>query len=143
MDPNGRPALYCTVNNTPNPQGLFLQIDKTDNVMLLNHSDNVLLAQWKLEHLIEQFERKMPNLLVVLADSRITNNGKEEFWYNTAYLLENGNKNVFIDFIKKGIIIVDIRIHLKEKGTVRNHGTAFRIEEKKLVECFINKIKLF
>ena len=52
----------------------------------------------------------MPNLLVVLANSRINDKGKEEFWYNTAYLLENGNKNVFIDFIKKGIIIVDINI---------------------------------
>lgn len=143
IDPNGRPALYCTVNSNPNPQGLFLQIDETDNLMLLNHSDNVVLAQWKLEVLIEQFEKKMPNLIVVLADSRITEAGIEEFWYNSAYLLEDGNKNTFIDFIKKGIIIVDVRIHLKEKGTVRNHGTAFRIEEKYLVDCFLNKTKLF
>jgi hypothetical protein len=143
IDPNGRPALYCTVNSNPNPQGLFLEVDETDNLMLLNHSDKVLLAQWKLEHLIEQFEKKMPNLLVVLADNKINDSGREEFWYNSAYLLENGDKNVFIDFIKKGIIIVDLRIHLKEKGTVRNHGTAFRIEEKYLVDCFLNKIKLF
>lgn len=53
VDKNGRPALYCTVNNNPNPQGLYLSIDTVDNVMLLNHSDKVLLAQWKMEHLIE------------------------------------------------------------------------------------------
>ncbi len=138
IDDNNRPALYCTVSNKPNQQGLFLKIDKKENLMMLSHSDNVLLAQWKLDSLIDQFEQKMPNLIVVLAESK-GRNGKEEFWYNEAYLLENADKSAFIDFIENGTIIVDVRIHLKEKGTVRNHGTAFRIEERKLYKCFLKK----
>ncbi len=85
----------------------------------------------------------MPNLIIVLADHRFDNNKNEEFWYNSAYLLEKGDKNKFIEYIKNGIIVVDIRIHLKPKGTVRNHGTAFRINENILVDCFLEKTKLF
>ncbi len=137
-DSNGRPALYSTVNNIPNPQGLFLSIKLESKLMLLNHSDEIVLAQWSIEHLVNQFEKKMPNLIIVLAENKFEN-GKEYFWYNEAYLLEKGNKKMFIEFINKGIIVVDIRIHLKPNGTIRNHGTAFRIEEKKLSDCFFSK----
>jgi len=30
-------------------------------------------------------------------------------------------------------------MHLKKNGTVRNHGTAFRIDEKYLYLCFADK----
>ncbi|MFA5779719.1 MAG: MvaI/BcnI family restriction endonuclease [Elusimicrobiota bacterium] len=141
-DEDERPALYCTVNNNPNPQGLFLEIDKNNDLMLLKHIDKVVLGQWKLTHLTEQFEKKMPNLMVVFADTKLNEKNEEEFWYNEAYLLENVNSKIFLDYIEKGIIIMDIRIHLKPNGTVRNHGTAFRIEEKYLIDCFLHKGKI-
>lgn len=40
------------------------------------------------------------------------------------------------DLIRKDIVVVDVRMHLRENGTVRNHGTGFRIEEKFLNFCF-------
>ena len=40
------------------------------------------------------------------------------------------------------IIIVDIRMHIKKNGAVRNHGTAFRIDEKFLYLSFSKKVKL-
>lgn len=141
-DEDGRPALYCTVNNNPNQQGLFLEIDKINDLLLLKHTDKVVLGQWKISHLTEQFERKMPNLIVVFADTKLSKKNEEEFCYNEAYYLKNVNKEIFLDYINKSIIIMDIRIHLKPKGTVRNHGTAFRIEEKNLVNCFLNKEKI-
>jgi len=57
-------------------------------------------------------------------------------WFNESCFLKNPDKDNFIDLIKKDIIIVDIRMHLKKKGTVRSHGTAFRIDEKFLNLCF-------
>lgn len=78
----------------------------------------------------------MPALVVVYADSRINSDEKEELWFNESYLLKNPDKDNFIDLIKKDIIIVDIRMHLKKTSAVRNHGTAFRIDEKFLNLCF-------
>ena len=84
----------------------------------------------------------MPALIVVNADSRMNSDGKEEFWFNEAYYLTQPNEDNLLDLIKKDIIIVDVRMHLKENKVVRNHGTGFRIDEKFLNLCFSNREKL-
>ncbi|MFH1940186.1 MAG: MvaI/BcnI family restriction endonuclease [bacterium] len=137
IDTNKRLSLYCTANSKPNNQGLYLKIE--DETLRLSHVNKELIAEWKVIDLVETFKSKMPALVVVYADSRINSDEKEELWFNESYLLENPDKDNFIDLIKKAIIIVDIRMHLKKKGIVRNHGTAFRIDERFLNLCFGTK----
>jgi hypothetical protein len=38
--------------------------------------------------------------------------------------------------------MIDIRMHLKPSGGVRNHGTGFRISEKNLMLLYANKKRL-
>ena len=47
-----------------------------------------------------------------------------------------------LELISTGTIIVDLRMHLKENGAVRNHGTGFRIEQKFIKLCFGVREKL-
>ena len=84
----------------------------------------------------------MPFLVMVYAETRINSDEKEEFWFNEAYLLDQPNAANFLDLIRKDIVIVDLRMHLKESGAVRNHGTGFRIDEKFLNLCFGKREKL-
>ncbi len=133
-DTNKRLSLYCTANSKPNNQGLYLKIE--DEALRLYHVNKELVAEWQVIDLVETFKNKMPALVVVYADSRINSDEKEELWFNESYLLKNPDKDNFIDLIKKDIIIVDIRMHLKKTSAVRNHGTAFRIDEKFLNLCF-------
>ena len=56
--------------------------------------------------------------------------GRRNFWFNEAYLLTDPNENNLLDLIKQDIIIVDVRMHLRENRVVRNHGTGFRIDER-------------
>jgi len=58
------------------------------------------------------------------------------------YYLEGVDKNKFIEFPRSSVITVDLRMHLKRNNVVRNHGAAFRIEEKYLPERFYSKINL-
>lgn len=140
FDTTGRTALYCTVSNEPNPQGLYLSI--IGDSLGLYHKDETFIAEWKIEDLIDTFNTKMPNLIIVIADSRINSKGREEFWYREAYYLHGANKDMFLRYIQKGIIIVDIRMHLKKNGAVRNHGTAFRMDEQYISDCFESKTNL-
>ncbi len=39
-------------------------------------------------------------------------------------------------------LMIDIRMHLKETGGVRNHGTGFRIAEKYLIDLYQKQRKL-
>ncbi|ASJ10138.1 hypothetical protein A3L12_01920 [Thermococcus sp. P6] len=140
IDSKGRRSLYCTVSNKPNPQG-FYTVCIADKFCLF-HTDGELIAEWRVEDLINAFSKKMPNLILVVADRKLDSNGREEFWYNEAYYLEGVDRDKFIEFLQSGVITVDLRMHLRENNTVRNHGTAFRIEEKYLHELFSSRINL-
>lgn len=39
-------------------------------------------------------------------------------------------------------MVVDLLMHLKSNGQVRNRGTAFRVAEDNLLQCFTKKIDL-
>lgn len=140
IDANGRPSLYCIVNSTPNNQGLFLKVE--EEMVRLYHVDKTLIAHWPGEGLIDTFKKKMPSLVVVYADTRVNSDEKEEFWFNEADLLTDPDEDNFLDLIRKDIVVVDLRMHLRNNNVVRNHGTGFRIEEKFLNLCFGRRDKI-
>ena len=78
----------------------------------------------------------MSALVLVLADTRLNSDLKEEFWYNEAYILSNPDTYVFLDLIRKGIIVVELTMHVQKDGSVRNRGTRVRIKDRFLNLCF-------
>lgn len=140
IDTNDRPSLYCTVDTRLNNQGLSVKVEE-ENVRLY-FLNKTLIAEWPGDRLIDRFRNKMPALIVVNAETRINSDGKEEFWFNEAFYLTQPNEDNLLDLIRQDIIIVDVRMHLKENKTVRNHGTGFRIDEKFLNLCFSSRERL-
>ena len=67
------------------------------------------MGYWDKEILKNSFERKLPKLLYVKAEAR-GKGKKEEFWFNEAWLLSGFDFNNFVQLLKDGIILVDIRI---------------------------------
>lgn len=84
---------------------------------------------------------KLGRVLFVTADTRLKD-AKEEFHFNEAYILENPSPEKFIEAFDKSLIAVDIRMHLKESGTVRNHGTGIRIFEKDIPQLYQKRREL-
>jgi hypothetical protein len=123
-----------------NAQGLYLKVAKTS--LQMYHKDKTLIAEWSATTLLQYFSQKLPSLILVLADTRRNAEGKEEFHYTDAYLLKKPSKTGLLKLIQKNFVVVDLRMHLKPGGTVRNRGTAFRVEEKNLIQCFTDKLKL-
>jgi hypothetical protein len=131
QDQSGRLALYNLVRvGEVNTQGLTLRIDEKKNEVHLTHeSSPTLIAIWSVYTIVGKFLNKTERLLLVLADSKLRQDRKEEFHFNEAYLLTDPKPQNFIEAFSKGIIVIDIRMHLKSNKTVRNHGTGFRIRE--------------
>lgn len=140
QDTTGRKALYCFVSSKPNPQGLYLATTNTS--LQMRHADGTLLAEWQADDLAETFKRKMPALVLVQAESRVNSAEKEEFFYNEAYLLSVPSGKKLLEMIAQDEILVDVRMHINWRGSVRNHGTAFRTDESKLINCFSKKMYL-
>lgn len=137
-----RLSLYHTLKKTPSARsGVYFRVSK--KYLLVKHSSGVLIARWELERLALQFERKLPALLFVTADSKKPKNRKEEFHYRKAYVLSDPTPRKIGNQIDAGHIEVDLRLHFGEKNSVRNHGTAFRILESNFPEIFSKKEVLF
>lgn len=141
---NRRKELHTTVSAKEfssikgNP-GFKIDV-KEDRINLININSEVL-AYWDRETLKDSFERKLPKLLFVRADARLRD-GVEEFWFNEVWLLSGFNFDGFVQLLKEGIILVDIRIGQYQDGRTHDHGTAFRIYPDNLDLCFSHRERI-
>jgi hypothetical protein len=135
---NNRKELHTTVHATSfyNLKGkpTFKIEIQQDKIELIDSQRNVL-GYWTKELLKESFERKLPEILYVKADSK--GKGKDEsFWYNEAWLLRGLDFENFLRLLSEDSILVDIRIGQYPNGKTHDHGTGFRVLPAKLDLCF-------
>lgn len=141
-DQDGKKALKRTLkfNSTGD---LILSINEQNHsVSLVDKKLNKILATWSLYAIVGKFSTKLDRVLYVIADRKINVNGDEEFWYNEAYMLSEPLVDNFIHAFKNSKVAIDLRMHLKENGIVRNRGTAFRVYEKNFPSLFNKKDRI-
>ncbi|EQD37881.1 glycosyl hydrolase [mine drainage metagenome] len=74
-------------------------------------------------------------------------NGKEEFNYNEAWVLMGFSFERFINLIQNGTVKIELRIGVypdthKNAGNPHDRGTAFRVLERNLQDCFAYRDKI-
>lgn len=143
IDEKGRYALKNTVfYGKTTSQGISLNVDENKNTIhLIDANTREILATWDIYVIVGTFMVKLSRLLIVIADRKLEQ-GREHFHYNEAYLLTNPSPRNFLKAFKSSLIGIDLRMHLKESGIVRNRGTAFRIKEKDLIELYENRKRI-
>lgn len=117
------------------------KIDIQKDVINLIDIDGEILGYWNREMLRNSFERKLPKLLYVKAESR-GKGSEEEFWFNEAWLLSGFDFDNFVRLLKEGVIFVDIRIGQYPDGRPHDHGTGFRVFPDKLDLCFSHRERI-
>lgn len=141
LDESNRKALKNTVYlGQPITQGLSLQVNENNTISLKDKEGN-LLATWDIYVLVGKLLTKLSRVLFVIADRRIAE-GREEFHYNEAFILSEPQHRNFLNAFKAGKVGIDLRMHMKENGTVRNRGTGFRIKEIDMIDLYSNVRKL-
>jgi hypothetical protein len=119
----------------------LLKLSVTDDKIRVQGKSKRLNIYWNMESVQKKFVDKLPALVYVLADTKEIND-KEYFHFNEAYLLSGFDFVLFKKMLKKDHIVVDFRMYYRPNGTVRNHGTGFRVKINKLYNCFKNKVRL-
>jgi len=122
-----------------NNQNLKLSVEK-DKIRVKGKGKRLNIF-WDMESLRNKFNEKLPALVYVLADTKIVD-GVEYFHFNEAYLLEGFDFELFKKRVRADDIVVDFRMYYRPNGSVRNHGTAFRVKINKLDDCFSKKTRL-
>lgn len=132
IDKKGRTSLYATLKaEKPNPHGLVLRVDDKNSRVFLTHSKDGDLWFWDTKNLQLQIER----LLFVVAEVKKLDK-REFFHYAKADYLTDFSKTEFLELVKSGKVVVDMRMHFKENGAVRDHGTVFRGKFKDFNTCY-------
>ena len=134
IDCKGRKAMYYTLGLQPNNQGLFVEV--MDNELLVKHEDGETIVQWLLSGIAKRFTEKMSKTLLVIAETK-TENQKEYFHYNKAFVLSGGaSVSKIRKNLEDGIVLVDLRLYKKKSRGIKNHGTGFRAKVSNLVYIF-------
>jgi len=133
-DPNGRQAWYLSVTCKVNDAGLQLQVnEQCDSLTLLRHDQPI--GNWSVETLQQRLTEKHAHSVFVAAETR--GEGKdEEFRYRTVTWCRDASAARLLELVNSGDVIVELRIHLRADGSVRNHGTAFRVRKHQLEHLF-------
>ena len=91
------------------------------------------------DDLRERVEKKCKHLAYISAESK-KEGGKEFFKFNKAVLLSGLTFEKFIDCMKKGLIVYDIRLGAyrsgKMMGKPHDHGSGFRVLKRNLSKVF-------
>lgn len=132
VDDNGRTALYSTATSRENSHGLKL-IPAEKEVFLAHKSEKV--ATWGHEILAGRLQEKLKETIFVGAETRGTGRS-EEFHFQTALYCREPSAQRLADLIATGEAMVEMRMHIKESGSARNHGTAFRIRQNSLPQLY-------
>jgi len=122
-----------------NNQDLRLSVEK-DRIRVKGKGRRINIF-WDMESLRNKFEEKLPALVYVLADSK-TIDDVEHFHFNEAYLLEDFDFELFKKRVRADDIVVDFRMYYRPNGSVRNHGTGFRVKIRKIDDCFSKRKRL-
>ena len=141
---NLKKELHTTVNAVRfnKLKGKFgFKIRVSNNKIVLINKKKQKLGYWDKKTLQKAFEKKLPKLFYIKAEAR-GKNSNEEFWFNEAWLLKSFDFNNFLKLLKKGVILVDIRIGQYPNSRTHDHGTAFRVIPGKLDLCFAHRKKV-
>lgn len=140
----GKKVLHTTINavskNTLYNKPAFI-VGVYHTRIEINHDDygDLPTPYWNRDDLEKAFGRKYPeNLLYVKADYQGRGRA-EEFHYNEAWLMSGFSFARFIELLRSGQILIDIRLGQYPDGRLHDHGTGFRVKPDDLDLCFDNR----
>lgn len=129
-------SLSCKKYNN---QGLKLSVEK--DKIRVKGKNRKLNIYWDMESVSSKFHAKLPALVYARAE-RKTIDGDEYFHFDEVYLLTDFDFEKFKKMVRRDEIVVEFRMYYRPDGSVRNHGTGFRVKIKKLYEAFKTKTRL-
>ena len=138
VDDNGRVALYSTVTSAENSHRLRLTIDHEGRKLELNYRGKSV-AFWTFDILQGRLKEKLSETAFVGAETR--GSGRDEkFHYDSVLFCQEPSIESLVALIRSRESMVEMRMHIREDGSARNHGTAFRVHQDQLPRLFTRTV---
>jgi len=134
VDDNGRTALYSTVKIDPNSHKFAFEVEEDRSKVWMTF-DGRQIAYWTREILAKRLKEKHTETVFVSAHTRGKGKSEEFHYYGVTWVREP-SVDEFIELLEEGEVMLELRMHLKESGSVRNHGSCFRIKQNRIKDLF-------
>lgn len=129
-----RQSWYQSVTNKQNQNELTLRVQRDLQRVELEKSSRVI-GYWTFDTLERRLREKLTEMVFVSAATQ--HNGAEEvFHYRSVTWCNRPALTSFLELIESGDVVLELRMHLKESGSARNHGTAFRLHKHRIRDLF-------
>lgn len=102
---------------------LFEVVDDANEIRVRRLDGDDFVPHWPHDMLVTAFARKLANLILVRGRKR----GRQVV-YESAEYLSSARTTQLIRYIADGTICIDFDAYIRENGSIRNHGTKFRIK---------------
>ncbi len=130
-------ALYSETPSTP-----FTITRETTGLVISDPITQETLGGWDIPTIKENIQNKLSTMVLVKYDRKRIR-GLTHFQYTSGVMYTEFNLDKFMLAMDSGIVKTCWRLKYKEDGSIRDHGTAFRIQESLLGEIYNRKIHLF
>jgi len=126
--------LFVTVSISPNPQGLYLEVDydrEQVRQLYIDNTGSYITAIWTFNKLKERLNEKHPMTAWLVADETVID-GEIHFKYNKLEIAQKPIFSQFLSLIEQGIICFDWRGGNQVDGNNRvDKGHPFRLKSPK------------
>ena len=140
IDPTGRRALYTMVQKSENTHGFSFSVDESAARLLLMRSGSPV-GFWSYQDLETRLREKLHETAFVDAKTR-KSGAHEEFKYLRLTYCTNPSVEALLDLIARNEVMLEVRMHVNERGNPRNHGSAFRIKERSIPSLYASVTQL-
>lgn len=114
----------------------YIVSDEDNSIRVSRIDSSAIMPFWSHDALITAFARKLGNLVHVQGSwnkrTRLVN-------YESAEFLSRARTTQLINFIAGGTICIDFDAYIKDTGSIRNHGTKFRIKAADLHSLYTTR----
>ena len=118
-----------------NPRGLETSI-KDDFVIISDANSKEDIMSWPIQDIINKLASKCGNVVYTKADRRTAEDGKEEYNYRASDFYSGFSPKSARKLLEEGKIIIETRSKIKDNGSIRDHGTVFRVGRKNLPDLY-------
>ena len=134
LDGSQRPAWYQTVTTRENLPGLRLQTDdRATTLLLLHHADAI--GQWHYHVIARRLFEKHRSTVFVGAHTR-GRGAAEEVHYVRLVWCRSPSVDRFLQLVRDGDILIELRMYAASATRIRNHGTAFRLRRNRIADLY-------
>ena len=102
----------------------FHVVDDANSIWVRRTRDDDISPYWPHDELVTAFARKLGNLILVKGSY---SRKRRVVRYDSAELLSGAKTTQLIRSIANGLICIDFDAYIRANGSIRNHGTKFRI----------------